>query len=250
MDAFDAYQARWKAFARHRVFTPFKRGRSDEELQEEFYEISSTRFNLWNEQEYAVSEELFSNDTIRAKNCAAFAYNNTASYYNASTIYLGGKSYVACEGPRKKTVPHFFKLLNFTKTTHLVRLTPAYEGTLEKCYPYWENLCEDTYLCLGETKIRLFIMENWKDNRGVSPQELLDIALQVKKESKNGFLTVHCSAGVGRTGTFLAALAILDATKSPFSIEEIVYRLAVQRKNCVGEAAQYITLYRLAETIL
>ncbi len=56
--------------------------------------------------------------------------------------------------------------------------------------------------------------------------------------------------GVGRTGTFLAALTIVDAIdkQSSFSIEEIVYRLSLQRVHSVCKASQYITLYRMAES--
>ena len=57
---------------------------------------------------------------------------------------------------------------------------------------------------------------------------------------------------MGRTGTFLAALAILDAidTAESFSIQEIVYRLSLQRIYAVSTPGQYITLHRMAEYYL
>ncbi|MEI6531490.1 MAG: protein-tyrosine phosphatase family protein, partial [Chlamydiota bacterium] len=77
------------------------------------------------------------------------------------------------------------------------------------------------------------------------------LVLKVRKavREKDGLLAIHCSSGVGRTGTFMAALAIVDAIdkREPFSIEELVCRLSLQRFHSVGKPSQYITLHRLAE---
>ncbi|MBI3508502.1 MAG: hypothetical protein HY069_02545 [Chlamydiia bacterium] len=146
------------------------------------------------------------------------------------------------------------------KVTHLVRLTDSHEGEEKKCHPYWEGLLrkssDEEYLDIpteaGVYSIRAFDMAHWRDHHGIDPNELLAMVLRVRKElssDKNGLLIVHCSGGVGRTGTFLAALAIVDAIDKgiPLSIEEIVYRLSLQRVKCVYTPKQYITLHRLAE---
>jgi protein tyrosine phosphatase len=102
--------------------------------------------------------------------------------------------------------------------------------------------------------IRAFDMAYWRDNQGVDPDQLLALVLQVREEVANihGLVTIHCSAGVGRTGTFLAALAIVDVIDQGkiLSIEEIVYKLSLQRVHSVGKFTQYITLHRLAESYL
>lgn len=164
---------------------------------------------------------------------------------------LGGKYYIACEGPRSKDIPKFFNLLATHHVTHLVRLTDSYEGKTKKCHPYWEGLlstCDgETYLNIptkaGVCSVRAFDIAHWRDNQGVDPDELLSLVLQVREEvvDAGDLLLVHCSAGVGRTGTFLAALAIVDAVDrgEPFSIEEIVYRLSLQRVHSVGKFSQY-----------
>ncbi|HSX26490.1 MAG TPA: tyrosine-protein phosphatase [Chlamydiales bacterium] len=248
-------ESRWRAFQKGRQFKGFEAGKSDAALEDEFENIEKTRRFIWTTAGYEIAEHLILNDLVRAAGTEAFAYNNTVPYYNASTIYLGDKPYIACEGPRSKDVPNFFKLLTTHRVTHLVRLTGSYEGEEKKCHPYWEGLLSSDVLSIptgsGVYPIHAFAMAHWKDRQGVDPGELLDLVIRVRRElsAANTLLAVHCSAGVGRTGTFLAALAVVEAIeqKTPFSIEEIVYRLSLQRIQSVSKESQYITLHRLAE---
>lgn len=254
---------RWHIFQNNREFKLFTPERSDDELKCEFENLQNTREFIWTTLGYNLAEHLVQADLIRAPGCVAFAYNNTVPYYNASTIYFGNRHYIASEGPRSKDIPKFFNLLTSHRVTHLLRLTDAYEGETKKCHPYWSGLINKSsdnkdYLNIptemGICSIRAFDMSHWRDNQGVDPCELLALVLQVRQEltDADGLLLVHCSAGVGRTGTFFAALAIVDAIDrgESFSIEEIVYRLSLQRVHSVGKFSQYITLHRLAENYL
>ena len=126
-------------FAEGREFKLFKHSQSDEILKEEFKEIQNTRELIWDSRGYARAEHLISGNLVRAPECAAFAYNNAVPYYNATTVCLGGRYYIACEGPRSKDVESFFRLLTSRLATHLVRLTDAYEGETKKCHPYWDG---------------------------------------------------------------------------------------------------------------
>lgn len=243
---------RWHAFRRQCRL--FEMGKSDAALEEEFEELHENRLRLWAMPEYARAQHLIDADLVRASECVAFAYNNTVPYYNSSTMYLGDRSFLACEGPRKKDVPNFFQLLTTCRVTHLVRLTDSHEDGVDKCHPYWHGLLKESYLQvpMGHT-LSTFDMAHWKDRQGVDPDELLNCVLCVRESmQEGGRLAVHCSAGVGRTGTFLAALAIVEVLDqgTPLSIEEIVYRLSLQRVMSVARSPQYITLYRLAERYL
>jgi protein tyrosine phosphatase len=253
---------RWESFQSGKAFREFAAGRADAELKLEFETIHGVRTLLWTMDGYELAQPLLAGDLVRAPGCVAFAYNNTEPYYNASTIYLGEKRYIACEGPRSKDIPAFFQLLASQGVTHLVRLTGSYEAWAKKCHPYWDGFITESqgsaYLNIpvdkGVHSIQMFQMDHWRDNQGVDPEELLRLVLQVREKTAGpeDLLLVHCSAGVGRTGTFLAALAIVDAVDrgAPFSIEEIVYRLSLQRVHSVGKFSQYITLHRLAEHYL
>ncbi len=234
-------KSRWESFASDRSFKPFEPNRSDEELAREFEEI---RLRRWESDEFKFAGQLIDRDLVREGKCCAFAYNNTDANYNASTVYVGNCRMIVCEGPREKDVYRFFDLIGSQGVTHLVRLTAAAEGDVEKCYPYWNAPIP--------TPVRTFQLDQWQDNCGIDPEELLAFVLEVRKElasDEQNLLLVHCSAGVGRSGTFLAAWAILDAIEAgqPFSIEEIVYRLSLQRIRSVARRDQYITLHKLAE---
>lgn len=259
----DQVKDRWHAFQTNRIFKPFEPGKSDSILEEEFETIRSTRSLIWITSGYELAQHLIANDLVRAPGCVAFAYNNTIPYYNASTMCLSDQYHIACEGPRSKDIPKFFNLLKTHQVTHLVRLTDSYEGDTKKCHPYWEGCLTESFdgkqqLNIptenGTYPVRAFDMAYWRDNQGVDPHQLLALVLQVRQEltDSNGLLLVHCSAGVGRTGTFLAALAIVDAIDrgEPLSIEEIVYRLSLQRVHSVGKSSQYITLHRLSESYI
>jgi len=251
---------RWNAFQERLQFAPFKAGRNSEGLLEEFCEIEKTRKSIWETPCFERAEHLLVGDFVRAPGCSAFDYNNVALNFNASWILLGGERYIACEGPRSKDIPNFFRMLQREKVTHLVRLTDSYEGETKKCHPYWDGLlasAADGSQLLeipteqGTYPVHAYNLDHWRDNQGIDPKELLEFVLEVRESwrKKPGLMAVHCSAGVGRTGTFLASLAILDAIDrgEPFSIEEIVYRLSLQRVYSVGRGAQYVTLHRLAE---
>ncbi|MBS3904138.1 MAG: hypothetical protein KGZ39_02295 [Simkania sp.] len=253
---------RWQGFQSNREFKEFKPGKSDAELKAEFEVIHTTRLSIWTTTPYAFARHLIAEDLIRAPGCIAFDFNNTVPYYNASTICLGDQYYIACEGPRSKDVSKFFDLLTTQHVTHLVRLTSSYEAWTKKCHPYWDGFTTESdgnvYLNVptdtGVCSVQAFHMDHWRDHHGVDPEELLALVLQIRDGLKkdNGLLVVHCSAGVGRTGTFLASLAIVEAIDKglPFSIEEIVYRLSLQRVHSVAKFSQYITLHRLAESYL
>lgn len=255
-------EKRWQAFQADRKFKEFRTGKSDAELKEEFANIHNTRLSVWTTPGYEFAQNLIAGDLIRAPGCIAFDFNNTVPYYNASTIWLGGRCHIACEGPRSKDIPKFFNLLTSQHVTHLVRLTGSYEAWAKKCHPYWDgfikesngNACLNIPTDTGVYSVQTFHMDHWRDHHGVDPEELLALVLQIREglNKEGGLLAVHCSAGVGRTGTFLASLAIVDAIDKglPFSIEEIVYRLSLQRIHSVAKFGQYITLHRLAESYL
>lgn len=74
----------------------------------------------------------------------------------------------------------------------------------------------------------------------------------------SGPLAVHCTNGVGRTGTVIAAIALLDEAEKQIesgvpidqiqiSVEETVYKLSLQRFYMCAQIPQYESLYRVLE---
>lgn len=74
-----------------------------------------------------------------------------------------------------------------------------------------------------------------------------------------GPAVVHCSAGVGRAGTFVAIhiiltqmerMALSQSTKIPINVKEIVARLRTQREGTVQTVDQYIFIYKVIQDSL
>ena len=70
----------------------------------------------------------------------------------------------------------------------------------------------------GETErhVEHLLFSNWKDKKAVSEdaksslQYLIERGLEVRKNTEDKIL-VHCSAGIGRTGTYIAIMLMIES---------------------------------------
>jgi len=111
----------------------------------------------------------------------------------------------------------------------------------------------------GEIRaVRHYLFTDWPD-RGIpgdinSFNELLK-QLDIEKPVRTGPIVVHCSAGVGRTGTFIALdclKKIIESQKRQnvdlgVSVFSVVRRLREQRILMVQTSLQYGWLYRFVQ---
>lgn len=97
-------------------------------------------------------------------------------------------------------------------------------------------------------KVVHFYFKKWPDH-GVpeDPMHLITFVKKVKSERRPTFspIVVHCSAGVGRTGTFIGLDIIMQRLKSESKINifETVKKLRFQRMKMVQTLQQYTFLY-------
>ncbi|KAG1702048.1 Tyrosine-protein phosphatase Lar [Nymphon striatum] len=166
-----------------------------------------------------------------------------SDYINASFIdgYRYRNAYVATQGPLIETTDDFWRMLWEHNSTIIVMLTKLKEMGREKCHAYWpsERSARYQYFVVdpiaeynmpqyimrefkvtdareGETRtIRQFQYTDWPDS-GVpkSGDGFIDFIGQVHKTKEqfgqNGPISVHCSAGVGRTGVFITLSIVLE----------------------------------------
>jgi len=144
-------------------------------------------------------------------------------YFNANWVL--GKKAIACQGPLESEIDQFRKMIWEGEVSAIVMLANPIEKERNKCSEYWKDptlgelqsekvVFKEEGVQIVERKIEIsngsatkvitqFHLQNWPDFGVVSPQILARIVRLAAK--KGGKLLVHCSAGVGRTGTFLAA---------------------------------------------
>jgi len=170
-------------------------------------------------------------------------------YFNAS--YVLDETAIASQGPKENEVHDFWQMIWEKDCSLIVMLTNLYEDDKEKCALYWteeadtksfffEVLEEETLYEDEDTgvkivkriieveqneKIKTFTqlhLVDWPDGGVVSPKTLEQLVRFAHQERKgDGPLLAHCSAGVGRSGTFLAAYeAFCSGSKGVFKIAE------------------------------
>ena len=153
-------------------------------------------------------------------------------YINASylTSLYGNAKYIAAQGPLPNTVDHFWEMV-WKENCHLiVMLTPLKEGSRVKCHDYWRGsqagvysitLQSESEAPVANTIIRKLVLTRngqdrtisqihftgWPDHQKSNPDILLKLIGYYNElaDALPSFpAVVHCSAGVGRTGTFCA----------------------------------------------
>lgn len=193
----------------------------------------------------------------------SFAYNLASPDYNASIIHLGGKRFLAMESPNEQTLSSFFTILKEYGVSHLVRLTPAYEArkAQEVSVPYWEGKTDihpergRPTLKIEDTEINYISTDCWQNHEGIVPERLLALVKAVL-HSNPQMVAVHCHGGIGRTGTFIAACALISEIDAQLakgispqeikvSIDKVIWELSLQRALLVPHFSQYLTLHQL-----
>jgi len=195
-----------------------------------------------------------------------FDYNSAYPSYNASLINLGKTRFIAMEGPNQENIGRFLHLLMDYRVTDLVRLTPPISNGLECSYNYWDGRVHlddhKHYLELNGLKINYIATEAWNNHEGINPQELLALICRVREgPPENKIIGVHCRAGVGRTGTFIAGYALISEIDTQLkngvhpkdvrvSVDEVVWKVSLQRAFALSNFDQYETVYRLVDYYL
>lgn len=194
-------------------------------------------------------------------------------YINASWIknIHPTRNYIATQGPVESTIGDFWQMIYECKVKAIVMLTQLTEKNVQKCFEYWptESIeygdnrvtvkCIDTieneeyelrkFLINGEHETWHFYYKEWADF--ATPRKPIKHLIDAvnDKVGKQETVLVHCSAGIGRTGTFIAIDALDGGTKE--SIFDIVTKLREQRLGMVQSIQQYAYIHMYnAEKVL
>lgn len=210
-----------------------------------------------------------------------------SDYINAS--YIPGnnfrREYIATQGPLPGTKDDFWKMAWEQNVHNIVMVTQCVEKGRVKCDHYWPADQDPLYygdlilqmvsesvlpewtirefkICSEEQLdahrlIRHFHYTVWPDH-GVpeTTQSLIQFVRTVRdyinRSPGAGPTVVHCSAGVGRTGTFVALDRILQQLDSKDSVDiyGAVHDLRLHRVHMVQTECQYVYLHQCVRDVL
>ncbi|KAI3366824.1 hypothetical protein L3Q82_009233, partial [Scortum barcoo] len=210
-----------------------------------------------------------------------------SDYINAS--YIPGnnyrREYIATQGPLPGTKDDFWRMVWEHGVYNVVMVTQCVEKGRVKCDQYWPADREPLYYgdlviqmlsesVLPEWTIREFKITSesscsyprvlrhfhytvWPDH-GVpeSTQSLIQFVRTVRdyvdRSPSTGASVVHCSAGVGRTGTFIALDRVLQQLDSKGTIDlyGCVFDLRLHRQHMVQTECQYAFLHQCVRDVL
>ncbi|XP_016317453.1 tyrosine-protein phosphatase non-receptor type 1-like [Sinocyclocheilus anshuiensis] len=201
-------------------------------------------------------------------------------YINASLISVeeAQRNYILTQGPLPNTCGHFWEMVWEQRCRGVVMLNRVIEKGSIKCAQYWpqreerEAVFEDTNFKLtlisedvkSYYTVRQLELENlstqetreilhfhyttWPDF-GVpeSPASFLNFLFKVRESGclslEHGPVVVHCSAGIGRSGTFClvdTCLLLMSRRKDPTSvrIQEVLLEMRRYRMGLIQTADQ------------
>uniref|UniRef100_A0A8C6JHI0 Receptor-type tyrosine-protein phosphatase C n=1 Tax=Melopsittacus undulatus TaxID=13146 RepID=A0A8C6JHI0_MELUD len=202
-----------------------------------------------------------------------------SDYINASYIdgFKEPRKYIAAQGPKDETTDDFWRMIWEQKATIIVMVTRCEEGKRNKCAQYWPSMeggsatYGDIIVKINESKTcpdyviqKLHITNvkrtagrdvthiqftSWPDH-GVpeDPHLLLKLRRRVNALSNffSGPIVVHCSAGVGRTGTYIGIDAMLEGLDAEGRVDVYGYVVKLRRQRClmVQVESQYILIHQ------
>ncbi|NWU59575.1 PTPRJ phosphatase, partial [Dromas ardeola] len=209
----------------------------------------------------------------------------TDDYINANYIpgYISRKAFIAAQGPLPNTIEDFWRMIWERNIYSIVMLTKCVEQARTKCEQYWPDKESKTYgdiivtmvseIVLPEWTIRDLTVEksntpeshtvrqfhftSWPDHGVPETTDLLINFRHLVHEysSQNPIdspTLVHCSAGVGRTGTFIAIDRLIQQIEMENTVDVygVVYDLRMHRPLMVQTEDQYVFLNQCVMDII
>ncbi|XP_052509553.1 receptor-type tyrosine-protein phosphatase V-like [Budorcas taxicolor] len=203
-----------------------------------------------------------------------------SDYINASFIpgYTHRQEFIATQGPLKKTLADFWRLVWEQQVQVIVMLTVGMENGRVLCEHYWP--ADSSPVTHGPVTVRLLAEQRqdewttrefqlhhaaqqwprrvkqlqfttWPDHSvPEAPSSLLAFVELVREQARaatgTGPLLVHCSAGVGRSGTFVALWRLLRQLEEEQVVDvfHVVHALRLHRPLMIQTPSQYIFLHR------
>ncbi|XP_068211169.1 tyrosine-protein phosphatase 10D-like isoform X2 [Palaemon carinicauda] len=205
-----------------------------------------------------------------------------SDYINAN--YVSGhnspREFIVTQGPLPSTRDDFWRMVWESNSRAIVMLTRCIEKGREKCDRYWpydmQPVCygdihvtiinerhfrdwnvSEFNVCKGDVYrvVRHFHFTTWPDFGVPEPPQTLVRFVRAFRErvgSDQKPIVVHCSAGVGRSGTFIALDRLLFSIRQYDYVDifGIVYEMRRERVWMVQTEQQYICIHQCLLAVL
>ncbi|KJH47738.1 Protein-tyrosine phosphatase [Dictyocaulus viviparus] len=205
------------------------------------------------------------------------------SYIHANYVSTPSnpKRFICTQAPLPKTCPDFWYMVVQEKSVAILMLCNFVEQNAKKCAEYFPVEEDKSVSFEGvtvvlkkqeqfpfpfETRIRILVRTlevtvpgqplhtcqhyHWQDwpDRGVPEADLAPIVLLSKLKESTTPIIVHCSAGIGRTGSIVLiehAMELLHMSAPLLEISTYLTELRKQRNNSIQTEHQYLYIHQV-----
>lgn len=216
---------------------------------------------------------------------------NSRNYINANYIKspfqeAHKSDFVATQGPLKHTMSHFWNMVEFVQAQIIIAIIET-DSLGTRCHKYWpgqhnrdtenfsimlESFTNNSFVQSKQLVVQRklgnqnravshFHIFDWKDHQALDNTffvhyvDFLEMLWNYKSSPNAKPIVVHCSAGIGRTGTLIASYYLYEQFKKAkseskefkFSIFGLVRHLKEQRFGAVQTGLQYKFLYEIVK---
>ncbi|CAB3371256.1 Hypothetical predicted protein [Cloeon dipterum] len=196
-------------------------------------------------------------------------------YINASYIegFSGKTEYIATQGPLEGTAADFWQMVFENEVCIILMATNSSECGVDRCFKYYPDLgCKQHYgpvivqcsyelvfphfsqkiieiagFCEGKIlkwELIHIIMKDWTSVEFPKPENIVQLSYNLRelvRKIPQKMIVVHCSSGVGRSGTLIAIDILIQELTQNHScdVPKIISKLRKQRAFMVQSEAQY-----------